>query len=168
MSRALAALAAAVVGFAPGASSQEGAKAGVQMDEGARKSVAKALEWLSSQQNSDGSWGDGRYPHNTAVTAFSLLAYLSQGHLPGQGLYGPEVAKGGRFLIASQRSDGYIVGSRGGNMYCHGMATLARRPSAERLVTCAVDQRNAPAKRLYAGAGFREFTTRVALVRRMA
>jgi prenyltransferase beta subunit len=126
VSRVLAALVLLAVPAAAGSAfTQEGAKAGVQMDDGAKKAAAKALEWLASQQNSDGSWGDGRYPHNTAVTAFAILSYLSQGHLPGQGLYGPEVAKGGRFLIASQRSDGYLVGSRGGNMYCHGMATLA-------------------------------------------
>jgi prenyltransferase beta subunit len=98
----------------------------VKMDEAGKKSCAKALEWLASQQNSDGSWGEGRYPHNTAVTAFVLLAYMSQGHLPGQGQYGPEVARGARFLATSARpNDGYLVGARGGNMYCHGMATLA-------------------------------------------
>jgi prenyltransferase beta subunit len=98
---------------------------GPVMDETTKKATAKALEWLAQQQNSDGSWGDGRYPHNTAVTGFALLSFLSQGHVPGQGLYGPEVAKGARFLVAASRSDGYLVGSRGGNMYCHGMATLA-------------------------------------------
>ena len=54
-----------------------------------------------------------------------MLAFMSQGHVPNQGKYGSEVSKAGRFLIASQRADGYIIGSRGGNMYCHGMATLA-------------------------------------------
>jgi prenyltransferase beta subunit len=97
----------------------------VRMDEATKKATARALEWLASKQNADGSWSEGRYPHNTAITAFALLAFMSQGHLPGQGLYGPEVAKGARFLIASSRSDGYLVGSRGGNMYCHGLATLA-------------------------------------------
>src|SRR5262245_19519606 len=98
----------------------------VVMDEAAKKATAKALEWLASKQNADGSWSDGRYPHNTAITAFALLAFMSQGHHPSQGLYGPEVAKGTRYLIASSReSDGYLVGPRGGNMYCHGMATLA-------------------------------------------
>jgi squalene cyclase len=102
------------------------ARAGdVEMDGASRQATAKALEWLAAQQNSDGSWGKGLYPHNTAVTSFAILAFLSQGHLPGQGRYGPEVAKGARFLIASERSDGYLVGSRGGNMYAHAMATLA-------------------------------------------
>ncbi len=98
----------------------------VRMDEVSKKATAKALEWLATQQNADGSWGDGKYPHNTAVTSFTLLSFLSQGHVPSQGLYGPEVAKGARFLIASSRaSDGYLVGARGGNMYAHGMSTLA-------------------------------------------
>jgi hypothetical protein len=35
------------------------------------------------------------------------------------------VAKGTRFLLASAREgDGYLIGTRMGNMYCHGMATL--------------------------------------------
>ena len=103
------------------------AKAGdVKMDEASRKATAKALEWLAAQQNADGSWGKlGLYPHSTAVTSFALFAFLSQGHLPGQGLYGPEVARGARFLVASAREDGFLVGSRGGNMYSHAMATLA-------------------------------------------
>ncbi len=102
------------------------ARADVKMDEPTKRAVNRGLEWLAGRQNADGSWSDGRYSHNTAVTAFALLAFMSQGHLPGQGPYGPEVAKGARFLIASSRpSDGYLVGARGGNMYCHAMATLA-------------------------------------------
>jgi prenyltransferase beta subunit len=98
----------------------------VKMDETTKKATAKALTWLAARQNPDGSWSDGRYPHNTAITSFALLAFLSQGHLPNQGQYGAEVGKGMRFLLASQREeDGYLVGARGGNMYCHGMATLA-------------------------------------------
>jgi hypothetical protein len=99
----------------------------VKMDDGAKKAVARALEWLAKQQHrEDGSWSDGGYSHNTAITSFALLAFMSQGHLPNQGLYGPEVAKGARFLLASSRQpDGYLIGARGGNMYCHGMATLA-------------------------------------------
>src|SRR6516165_11056723 len=102
-------------------------RADVKMDDGAKKAVARALTWLAKQQHGDdGSWSDGGYSHNTAITSFALLAFLSQGHLPNQGLYGPEVARGTRFLLASARQpDGYLIGARGGNMYCHGMATLA-------------------------------------------
>ncbi len=101
------------------------ADADVKMDEPSKKACAKALAWLATKQNGDGSWSDGRYSHNTAITSFALLAYLSQGHLPNQGQYGAEVAKGTRFLLAAQADNGYLVGAHGGNMYCHGMATLA-------------------------------------------
>src|SRR5262245_43267150 len=102
------------------------AAADAKMDERTKKATQRALEWLAHRQNADGSWSDGRYSHNTAITAFALLAFMSQGHLPNQGQFGPEVNKGARFLVACSRSsDGYLVGARGGNMYCHGMATLA-------------------------------------------
>ncbi len=105
----------------------------VKIDKKTQQAIDMGLKYLKERQNSDGSWSSGRYPHNTAITAFALLAFMSQGNLPNQGYYGPEVAKGARFLMAAQRKgrndkdpgDGYIIGSHGGNMYCHGMATLA-------------------------------------------
>jgi squalene cyclase len=102
------------------------ARADVVMDDATKKATAKGLEWLAKRQNTDGSYSDGAYTHNTAITGFAMMAFMSQGHLPNQGLYGPEVTKAAKFLMAAQRpEDGYIIGSRGGNMYCHGMATLA-------------------------------------------
>lgn len=97
----------------------------VEMNDATKKATAKALEWLKSKQNADGSFSDGQYAHNTAITSYAMLAFMSQGHMPNQGQYGPEVAKAARFLVASQGADGYLVGARGGNMYCHAMATLA-------------------------------------------
>ncbi|MFM7114426.1 MAG: prenyltransferase/squalene oxidase repeat-containing protein [Planctomycetota bacterium] len=100
-----------------------------KLDEPTRQALEKALGWLASKQNTDGSWSDGGYAHNTAITSFAVLAYLSQGHLPGQGKFGEVVSRASRFLVASSReSDGCLVGARGGggrDMYCHGMATLA-------------------------------------------
>src|SRR6266700_1846164 len=102
------------------------AKQEVKMDEDTKKATARALEYLAGKQNTDGSFSDGPYQHNTAITAYAMLAFMSQGHVPGQGHYGPEVSKAARFLMASARaSDGYLVGARGGNMYAHAMATLA-------------------------------------------
>ncbi|MFO0965342.1 MAG: prenyltransferase/squalene oxidase repeat-containing protein [Gemmataceae bacterium] len=113
------------------------AHADVKIKEETQKRIDKALEWLSSKQNTDGSFSEGPYQHNTAITAFAMLAFMSQGHLPNQGLYGPEVAKAGRFLIASaqkveiagaspeEKEGAYLIGARGGNMYAHAMATLA-------------------------------------------
>ena len=97
----------------------------VKMDDDTKKAVEKALAWLKDQQQRDGSWG------NTAITSFALLAFMANGHVPNQGIYGESVSKGVRYLLAcvrdnpNRRDDGYLVGDRGGNMYCHGMATLA-------------------------------------------
>src|SRR5476651_1653945 len=82
-----------------------------QMDDDARKATAKALEWLASKQAANGSWGDNNYQNNTAITGFALMAFMSQGNVPNQGKYGREVAKGVRFLMASQRDDGYLIGA---------------------------------------------------------
>ena len=91
----------------------------VKIDDKTKAAVDKALDYLKTQQKRDGSWG------NTAVTSFALLAFMANGHVPNQGLYGPEVAKGVRNLLASAKDDGYLIGTYGGNMYCHGMAALA-------------------------------------------
>jgi hypothetical protein len=102
-----------------------GEKERVKMDGDTRAAVERALSWLKDQQNRDGSWG------NTAITSFCLLAFMANGHLPNQGAYGDAVSRGVQNLLAQARDrqgardDGYIVGERGGNMYCHGMATLA-------------------------------------------
>jgi hypothetical protein len=91
----------------------------VKMDAETKKAVDHALKYLAKEQASDGSWG------NTAITGFVLLAFMSNGHVPNQGDHGKVVAAGVRHLMACCREDGYLVGPRGGNMYCHGMATLA-------------------------------------------
>src|SRR5580700_9286491 len=88
------------------------AKYEVKMDDDTKKATARALEYLAGRQNTDGSFSDGPYIHNTAVTAYTMLAFMAQGHVPGQGHYGPEVSKAARFLMASARaSDGYLVGA---------------------------------------------------------
>src|SRR5262245_27790418 len=115
------------------------ARADVKIDEPTKKATAKALEWLAAKQNSDGSFSDGRYVHDTAMTSFALLAFMSQGHLPAQGKYGPEVNKAARFLMAAAKPNKVqiegkprdvvlLVGARGDDrdaMYRHGIATLA-------------------------------------------
>jgi squalene cyclase len=135
----------------------------VKIDKKTQDAIDQGLKYLKEKQNTDGSWSSGRYPHNTAITGFAMLAFMSQGHLPNQGYYGPEVAKAARFLMAAQRKggksgsssdDGYVVGSYGGNMYCHGMATLALaelfgsttdtalKPVVEKAVKLIIDSQN--------------------------
>ena len=122
-------IAAALVLLSLGTPAVAEEKSKVKMDDYTKERIDLALKWLASRQNPDGSWGDGRYPNNTAVTGFAIMAFLSNGQVPNQCQYrnkeGKDVVqKGVNFLMASQRDDGYIV-NRAGNMYCHGMATLA-------------------------------------------
>lgn len=109
--------------FAFTARAQEGEK--VKIDDEARKSIDRALAWLKTQQKDNGSWSDSG---NTGITSFALMSFLANGHVPNQGLYGPEVAKGIRYLLAVTQDSGYIVAPGGNNgnhgMYSHGMATL--------------------------------------------
>jgi squalene cyclase len=94
------------------------------MPDAARRATARGLAWLAARQNSDGSWSEPRYPHNPAITSFALLAFLAQGHLPDRGAYGREISRGVRFLLSCPGEDGYLAGTRGGNMYSHAMGTL--------------------------------------------
>ena len=64
------------------------ARADVKMDDATKKATGRALEWLAHQQASDGSFSDGGYVHNTAITGFTLLAFMANGHLPNQGDHG--------------------------------------------------------------------------------
>ncbi len=105
--------------------SSEAVADGPKMDPATRKAIANGLAYLAKQQNADGSWSEASYPHHTGISSFALLAFLSDGNLPRQGTYAPEVARGSRFLLASGRpEDGYLVGARGGNMYAHALATM--------------------------------------------
>ena len=82
-------------------------KDNVKMDEETKKAVDKALKYLADKQEADGAWG------NTAITGFTLLAFMANGHMPNQGDHGKAVAKGIRYLCSTAREDGYLVGARG-------------------------------------------------------
>jgi hypothetical protein len=103
--------------------------------------VAKGLKWLANHQAQNGSWSisgfnrDGRcnccnrgasdYP--IAATAFGVLPFLGAGHTHKPGTkkepnpYDKVVKKALYYLMSKQKS----TGNYGGNMYCHGLATIA-------------------------------------------
>jgi hypothetical protein len=72
------------------------------------KSVDRALRWMASQQNADGS-----FPTLPAgqpgVTSLSVMAYLSRGHQPGVGSYGSHLNKAIDYALACQRANGLIT-----------------------------------------------------------
>jgi hypothetical protein len=71
------------------------------------RSIDLGLRWLASQQTSDGS-----FPSNPigqpAVTSLAVMAFLSRGHLPGQGAYGQEINRAIDNVLSQQSRRGYF------------------------------------------------------------
>jgi prenyltransferase beta subunit len=93
------------------------------------EAIDKGLEFLKQSQDTDGSWGNGingRGGKSTAVTSLAVMAFLSAGHVPGEGKYGKTIEDGVRWVLARQRPNGLMSapGDAGPEMYHHGIATL--------------------------------------------
>jgi Prenyltransferase and squalene oxidase repeat len=87
--------------------------------------VALGLEYLRKQQNTDGSFGRDQFGKNVAITALAAIAFMADGHLPGRGEYGQEVARALEFILLSIDETGLIAADNAqGPMYGHGFATL--------------------------------------------
>lgn len=112
----------------PKASSPETAQNNVAPDEitpALTQAVDKGLKYLAAQQGADGSFGDGRFGKNVAVSALTGIALMADGNLPGRGRYGDHVAKCAEYILANSTESGLIAGdSSNGPMYGHGFATL--------------------------------------------
>lgn len=79
-------------------------------DEWARvdDSVERALAWLASQQQRDGSFPT--LPQGQpAVSGLCVLAFLAHGHLPGEGPYGETVQRGIDYIISCQKQNGLLA-----------------------------------------------------------
>jgi hypothetical protein len=87
------------------------------------RSIARALTFLKTMQESDGSWRAAS-EKSSAVTSLAIMAFLSAGHVPGEGPYSETVDKGIRWVMNTQRPDGLISGNFDQEMYHHGISTL--------------------------------------------
>jgi Prenyltransferase and squalene oxidase repeat len=88
------------------------------------QSVERALEYLQRTQQASGAWvGEGNQ-RSPAVTALSVMAFLSAGHVPGEGKYGECVAKGLDWVLQQQHANGLIAPAGHQEMYHHGICTL--------------------------------------------
>jgi prenyltransferase beta subunit len=91
--------------------------------------VDKALDWLAKHQQPSGDWAHGKEAGTTAVPALAVMAFLSRGHVPGQGPYGDVINKGIDFVLDCQKTDGPrkgLLAKDDGNavMYEHGISTV--------------------------------------------
>jgi hypothetical protein len=87
--------------------------------------VDRALAFLKDMQEDDGGWRVARAEeHNPAITSLAVMAFLSAGHVPGEGPYGDVVTKGVRHVLAAQLPNGLIATAGGHELYHHGICTL--------------------------------------------
>src|SRR5262245_16259695 len=90
------------------------------------------LTYLAGAQNEDGPSTSGAFggraggARDPAVSALCVMAYLSAGHVPGEGRYGDRIHKGIRYVCSQQQRNGVFAGQQFGMtvMYSHGICTL--------------------------------------------
>ncbi|WZO96486.1 prenyltransferase/squalene oxidase repeat-containing protein [Isosphaeraceae bacterium EP7] len=98
-----------------------------QITPDAQRSIDSGLAWLAKQQNADGSYGNGTYRGNIAVTSLSALAFMANGSSPGRGPYGPQIDKALLYVMENTSASGFIAvpsAATHGPMYSHGFGTL--------------------------------------------
>jgi hypothetical protein len=85
--------------------------------------IDRALAYLQRTQDRDGAW-QAAGTKSAAITGLSIMAFLSAGHVPGEGRYGPTVEKGIRWVLQNQQASGLIATQDRYQMYHHGICTL--------------------------------------------
>jgi hypothetical protein len=87
------------------------------------RAIDRALEFLHNTQRTDGSWvAPGT--RSVAATSLAVMAFLSAGHVPGEGKYGATIEKGVRWVLSAQQPNGAMGPDAGQLMYHQGIATL--------------------------------------------
>lgn len=127
------------------------------VDEETLQLLAGAMRYLAARQSASGAWGvsDFEKRHPVAMTAYTLMAFLANGHLPGEGPHGRAVQKGLDYLLEKIRPDGTIGDNTLGQyMYNHGVAAIALaevygqtknpdiRPKLERMIRLILASQN--------------------------
>ncbi|HMB03811.1 MAG TPA: prenyltransferase/squalene oxidase repeat-containing protein [Isosphaeraceae bacterium] len=93
----------------------------------AQRAIDLGLAWLARAQNADGSFGNGTYRGNIAVTSLAGLAFMASGSSPGRGPYGVPIDKALAYVMDNTSPSGFIAvaaASTHGPMYSHGFGTL--------------------------------------------
>lgn len=113
---------AAVVLLAPQARAADNERSAE--DKKVDHAIEKALAFLAATQDrTDGAWRS-RSGKNPAITSLAVMAFLSAGHVPGEGKYGDVIERGIRRVLKWQHANGLIAGEGGHEMYHHGISTL--------------------------------------------
>jgi hypothetical protein len=87
--------------------------------------IARALDYISREQQPGGAWRTDSFGESTAATSLAVMAFMAAGHMPGEGPYGTQIDRGIRWVVEHQEDNGLIVDRRThGPMYSHGISTL--------------------------------------------
>ena len=71
-------------------------------------SVDRALAWLASQQQRDGSFRT--LPQGQpAITGLCTMAFLAHGHVPNRGPYGKQLSQAIRYIAGCQKKSGLVA-----------------------------------------------------------
>lgn len=120
------AFSAAFAGLSGAASAQQtGGTAFDRHREAIEQSVNRALEYLATNQNPDGTYDDA-YGRSTGIVSLVGMAFLSAGQTPGYGPYATNIDRCIDYVLESQHYNGLLdKGDSGhGLMYAHNIATL--------------------------------------------
>ena len=87
--------------------------------------IDRGLDFLSHQQRRDGAFQSNR-DNDPGISSLCVLAYLSRGHLPGQGPYGEKLNRSVEFLLSNQSPSGMFSLSSNSyhSPYSHGITSL--------------------------------------------
>ncbi len=81
------------------------------------EAVECALEWLAARQQDDGSFPSIELGQ-PGVTSLCVMAFLANGHMPGEGQYGKRLERATDYVLESQKRNGLLsrVGPDGPNI----------------------------------------------------
>jgi len=90
--------------------------------------IEAGLDWLAAHQVTEGpeagSWDTPRPQYRPAVASLAGLAFLANGHLPGDEPYGEVVERAMDYVMGTMRPDGYLGMDDRSGMYIHAISTL--------------------------------------------
>src|SRR5687768_4873430 len=70
--------------------------------------VKRALEWLAAQQQADGSFPTLE-TGQPGVTSLCMMAFVSHGHVPGDGQYGNTLERAADYVLSCQKPNGLVT-----------------------------------------------------------
>lgn len=83
-------------------------------------SIERALAWLARQQKGDGSF-NAPMTAQPAATSLAVMAFISKGHLPGEGPYGRQLDAAIDFVVRCQQPNGLLAATGAGQLEPQGL-----------------------------------------------